>query len=104
MLAGHAAKPPQRVLQTLRQCHIALASKHNMSMLKAGECQPEVIEPMRQHGSSNRDAKLSRIGEVRQAKATGLVYLPKDHIPLRPAKCAPVAYAALQCAPDVCCD
>ena len=62
MLAGNATKPPQRVLQSLCQCHIALAPKHHMRMLEAGERQPEVVEPMRQHGPCDLNAKFTRIG------------------------------------------
>jgi len=46
MLLGHAAQRPQGVLQPLGQGHEALAAQHRMSMLEAGEGQPEVIEPV----------------------------------------------------------
>ena len=43
MLQGSASERPQRILQTLRQCHKALTSEHDMSMLPAREGQAEVI-------------------------------------------------------------
>src|SRR5215475_5203230 len=93
MLAWYAAEAPQRVLQSLRQRHIALASKHHMRMFKAREGKPEVVEPMLQHDPCDRQTKTAR-----------LVHLPKDHIPLGPSDSTPAAYAALQCAPNVCSD
>src|SRR4051795_9811539 len=68
MLVRRPAEPPQRVLQSLRQCHITLATEHHMGMLVAGEYEPEVIEPMAQYNARDRDAKLTRVREVRQAK------------------------------------
>jgi len=52
-----------------------------MGMLEARECQPEVIEPMRQRDASNRDAERARVCEVGQAKTAGRVLLPEDDIP-----------------------
>ena len=46
VLLRHAAQRPQRVLQAFGQRHEALAAEHDMGMLEARECQPEVIEPM----------------------------------------------------------
>src|SRR5258708_8819719 len=82
MLAWHSTEPPQRVLQPLRQCHIALAAEHHMGMRKAGEYEPEVVEPMVQHDTRDHNAEVARIGEVRQADTATRVLLPYDHIPL----------------------
>jgi hypothetical protein len=46
-----------------------------MGMLETGECQPEVIEPMRQGDAGNRDAERARVGEVRQAKGKRVLSL-----------------------------
>jgi len=46
MLSRHASERPQRVLQALGQSHEALAAEHHMSMLEAGECEAEVVEPV----------------------------------------------------------
>ena len=46
MFVRHAAERPQRILQALCQSDEALAAKNNMGMLKARECQPEVVKPM----------------------------------------------------------
>jgi hypothetical protein len=48
MLLGNAAERPQRILQAFGQRDEALAAEDNMGMLEARECQPEVLEPMRQ--------------------------------------------------------
>ena len=39
----YAAQRPQRVLQAFRERHKTLAAEHNMGMLEARECQPEVM-------------------------------------------------------------
>src|SRR6266404_2770538 len=101
MLLRRPAEPPQRVLQSLRQCHIALATEHHMGMLVTGEYEPEVIEPMAQHDARDRNAKLTRIGEVRQTKMAGRMLLAKDHITLGPCKRSPCAHASLQRASNV---
>ena len=46
VLLRYAAQRPQRVLQAFRERHKTLAAEHNMGMLEARECQPEVIEPV----------------------------------------------------------
>jgi len=66
MLLRNAAERPQRILQALGQRDEALAAEHNMGMLEARECQPEVIEPMRQRDAGNRDAEHARVGEIGQ--------------------------------------
>src|SRR4051794_27642815 len=82
MLLRCSAEPPQRVLQSLRQCHIALATEHHTGVLITREDEPEVIKPMAQHDARDCNAKLTRIGEVRQAKMARRMLLAEDHIPL----------------------
>ncbi len=100
MLARHPAERPQRILQTLGQRDKALAAKHDVSMLEARERQPEVVEPMPQHDTSDRDAEHARVGEVGQAKPARLVLLAEDHILLGPDQRSPRAHAPLQRAPN----
>ena len=69
MLLRRAAERPQRVLQTLGQCHEALAAEHDMGMLEAGEGQPEVIEPVIERHTGDGDAEIAHVGEVGQAPA-----------------------------------
>ena len=100
MLLGNAAERPQRILQALGQRDEALAAEHNMGMLEARECQPEVIEPMRQRDAGNRDAERARVGEVGQAKTAGLVLLPEDDVLLWAGQRPPTPHAPFQRAPD----
>jgi hypothetical protein len=53
------AERPQRILQTLRQCHEALTAEHDMSMLPAREGQAEVIEPVIERHAGNADAVIA---------------------------------------------
>ena len=69
VLFRHAAQRPQRVLQAFRERHEALAAEHDMGMLEARERQPEVIEPMIEPLTRDRDAERAHVGEVRQADA-----------------------------------
>ena len=46
VLLRRAAERPQRVLQALSQGREAFAAEHDVSVLEAGEDEPEVIEPM----------------------------------------------------------
>jgi len=71
-----------------------------MGMLEPGECQSEVIEPMRQRDAGNRDAERARVGEVGQAKTAGLVLLPEDDVLFWAGQRSPTPYAPLQRAPD----
>lgn len=100
VLPGRAAERPERVLQALRQRHETLAAKHRMDMLKAAEGQPEVIEPMGQCSTSDGDAEISHVGEVRQSHPPRLVVLTEDHLPRRPVQRSPLAHAAFQGPPD----
>ena len=67
MLLRHATEAPERVLQALVQRHEALAAEHDLGMLEARECEPEVIEPMVQSRIGRR-VPLKR-GEARQPRA-----------------------------------
>ncbi len=65
-----------------------------MGMLKTRECQSKVIEPMRQRDADNCDAERACVGEVRQAKTTGLVHSVTDD-----AEAAALAYFDQHLAP-----
>ena len=65
MLLGHAAQRQQSILQALGERDEALAAQHHVRMREAGECEPEVIETMRQGLAGNRDAERAHVGEVR---------------------------------------
>src|SRR5262245_39532090 len=65
VLARYATEPPEGILQALRQRHKALAAEQHMRMLPARESQPEVIEPMLETFTSDRDAEIAHVGEVR---------------------------------------
>src|SRR6266571_1682238 len=84
VLFRHAAQRPQRVLQAFRERHEALAAEHDMGMLEARERQPEVIEPMIEPLTRDRDAERAHVGEVRQADAARRVLLAEDHISVGP--------------------
>jgi hypothetical protein len=58
MLQWGSTKRPQCVLQTLRQCHKALTTEHDMRMLPAREGQAEVIEPVIERYTGNADAVI----------------------------------------------
>src|SRR6266705_172172 len=51
---------------------------------------------MSQHDTCDGDAEYARVGEVGQAKTTGLVLLTEDHILLGPDQRSPRAHAPLQ--------
>jgi hypothetical protein len=51
---------------------------------------------MSQNDAGDRDAECARVGEIRQAEATGLVLLAEDHIPLGSDQRSPGADASLQ--------
>ena len=89
MLLRHAAERPQRILQAFGQGHEALAAEHDVGMLEARERQPEVVEPMIERHTGDRDAEPARVGEVGQAEAAGLVLLAEDDVLLRAVQRAP---------------
>jgi hypothetical protein len=71
-----------------------------MGVLETRECQPKVIEPMRERDAGNRDAERARIGEVGQAKPAGLVLLPEDNVLFWAGQRPPTPDAPFQRAPD----
>src|SRR5258705_12501681 len=93
VLVRYPAECPQRILQTLRQRHKALAAEHHVGMLEAREGEPEVVEPMLQHDTRDCHAERAGVGEVRQAETAGLVLLAEDHIPLGSRQRSPSAHA-----------
>ena len=100
MLQGHAAERPQGVLQALGEGDEALAAEHDMGMREARERETEVVEPMIEHDAGDCDAEFTRVGEVGEAEAAGLMLLPEDHILLRSGKCSPRPHAPFQRAAD----
>src|SRR5712671_2002374 len=96
VLFRHPAQRPQRVLQAFRERHEALAAEHDMGMLEARERQSEVIEPMTEPLTRDRDAERARVGEVGQAHAARRVLLAEDHISVGAVERPPSGNAALQ--------
>ena len=96
VLARRTADHPQCVLQPLGQCHEALAAKDDMGMLKARIRQPEVVEPMIEPLTGDRDGQLGHIGEIRQAHPAGLLNLAEDYLLFGTMQGAPRADAAFQ--------
>jgi hypothetical protein len=76
MLPWGAAERPQCVLQTLRQCHKALTTEHDVSMLPAREGQTEVIEPVIQRHTGNIDAVIAHVGEIGKPQPSRRMLLP----------------------------
>jgi len=70
-------------------------------MLEARERQPEVIEPMTQGSTGDRDAEPARVGEVRQAEPAGRVLLAEDDVPLGAVHGAPGMDPPFERAADV---
>src|SRR5438477_5973977 len=96
MLQRGPAEGPQRILQTLRQCHEALTAEHDMSMLPAREGQAEVIEPVIERYTGDADAVIGHVGEIGQPQPTRQVFLPEDDVPLGPVERPPGADTPLQ--------
>src|SRR5712691_8808832 len=71
-----------------------------MGVLVAREYETEVVEPMLEHDTQDRNAKLTRIGEVRQTKMAGRVpggKSPPAQAPQVLAMRACVAPACVEC-------
>src|SRR5215467_10021006 len=96
MLQRGSAERPQRVLQTLCQCHKALATEYDMRMLPAGEGQPEVIVLVVEPNTGDADAVIGHVGEVGQPQPTRRMLLPKNDVTLGPVERPPAADAPLQ--------
>jgi hypothetical protein len=97
VLLRHPAQRPQRVLQPFGQRHEALAAEHHMGMLEARECQPEVVEPVAEPLTRDRDAERAHVGEVGQAHPPRRMLLAEDHISVGTVERPPSGDAALQC-------
>ena len=82
MLARSAADRSQRILQSDGQGGKTLAAHDDLGMLPAGECQTEVVEPMRQRLAGDGDAKAARVGEVGESLLTRWVLLAEDRVAL----------------------
>ena len=96
MLFRHAAERPQRILQAFGERHKTLAAEHHMGMLEARERQPEVVEPMIERLTRDRDAEPAHVGEVRQAHPSRRVLLAENHIAAGAVERPPSGDAALQ--------
>ncbi len=96
MLQWGPAERPQRVLQTLRQCHKAFPTEHDMGMLPPGEGQTEVIEPVIQRHTGDADAVIAHVGEIGKPQPTRRVLLPEDDVLLGPVQRPPGTDAPLQ--------
>lgn len=57
-----------------------------MSMLEAGERQPEVIEPVIERLTRDGNAERACVGKVRQTQTAGLVLLAEDHVLFGPVE------------------
>ena len=60
-----AAERPERVLQALSQCNVALAAQHDMGVLETGIGQPEVVEAMVERHAGDGDGEVGHVGEIR---------------------------------------
>src|SRR5712671_7791132 len=96
MLQWGSAERPQCVLQTLRQCHKALPTEHDVSMLPPREGQAEVIEPVIQRHTGDADAVIAHVGEIGKPHPARRVLLPEDDVLLGPVQCPPGTDAPLQ--------
>ena len=97
MLFRHAAQRPQRILQAFRERHKTLAAEHHMGMLEARERQPEVVQPVIERLTGNRDAEPAHVGEVGQPHPSRRMLLAEDHIAVGTVERPPSGDAALQC-------
>jgi hypothetical protein len=70
-----------------------------MGMREAREREAEVVQPMHQHDAGDRDAELTRVGEVGQAETPGRVLLSEHDILLRTGQRPPRPDAPFQRAP-----
>src|SRR5690606_9712554 len=65
VLRRRAAQRPERVLQPFGERYEALTAEDHMSMLEPRVDQPEVIEPVIELHSADRDSQIVHVGEVR---------------------------------------
>jgi hypothetical protein len=90
------AKRPQRILQSFRQRHEALAAEHDIGVLEAGIGKPEMVEPVIELLARNGNAETGHVGEVRKAEAAGLMRLSEDDLLFLAVDGPPGADAPLQ--------
>src|SRR5215471_518405 len=100
MLSRSPAERPERILQTLRQRHKALAAEHDMRMFPARKGQPEMIEPVVEWHAGDTDATIVHVGKIGQTKPARRVLLAEDDLALGAMQRSPGADAPLQSAPD----
>src|ERR1700757_136838 len=96
MVQWGSAERPQCVLQTLRQCHKAFPTEHDMSMLPPREGQTEVIEPVIQRHTGDIDPVIAHVGEIGKSQPSWRMLLPEDDVLLGPVQCPPGTDAPLQ--------
>jgi len=96
MLPRRADERPQGILQPFGQGDEALATQHDMGVLKPGIGQPEVVEAVIERRSGDADAQLAHVGEVGEADLAGLVGLAEDHFLLLAVDRPPGPDPALQ--------
>src|SRR5215469_15302830 len=100
MLQRNSAERPHGVLQTLCQCHEALTTEHDVSMLPTREGQAEMIEPVIKRHTGDADAVIAHIGEIGQPQPTRRGLLPEDDVLLGSVQRPPGADAPFQRATD----
>ena len=100
MLPRRPAERPQGILQAFGQGDEALATEHDMGVLKPGIGEPEVVEAMIERHARDGDAQFAHVGEVRQADLTHFVGLTEDDFLLLAVDCSPGPDPALQRAAD----
>jgi len=100
MLPRRPAERPQGILQAFGQGDEALATEHDMGVLKPGIGEPEVVEAMIERHARDGDPGLAHLGEVGQADLAGLVSLAEDDLLLLAVNRPPGADPALQRAAD----
>ncbi len=100
MLQRCSAEPPQGILQSLGQGHEALATEDDMAMFPAREGQPKMIEPVIERHTSDADAEIAHVGEIRQPQSARRVILAKDDVAVIAVQRPPGADATLKGAAD----
>ena len=92
----HFAQILQRILQSLRQCRITLATPVHIRMGESRPRQPEVIQLVIKLAAVNRDINLVHVGEVRYSHAPRLLTQAENHFLFRTILRSPGTNATLQ--------